>query len=291
MAIKIRTTEKHPHPVWDKFVQAFPVAELQGFTLACSAEELTAATKNHQGGIVIHCLEAIEYQDDSELIPEMIFSHQDWVNKISAAEFFGSPMLLLTYKENDEVLFRLFEVRNTAEGIVFHPREVFIDEAAFMDFWIDIKKIKQTKKTVEAKERQALTLFDEIIERNGASWGGNMDGFVLSKDGAVKVIIEVRQSRKQSVTNYDPAKYFGGTQNKGGDFMTWLPMVYLKYAYNIPIVLITLSTLDEELFGFTEVATISSSKLYYRDDISPTRRVTNDFEKFRKWLITLIERN
>ena len=67
-----------------------------------------------------------------------------------------------------------------------------------------------------------------------------MDGFVLTDDGnEIKAVIELRQSRRSMVDRYDPARYFLGTATKGGDFKTWLPLIYVKKAYNIPLVLIS----------------------------------------------------
>jgi hypothetical protein len=291
MTIRIRTTEKHPHPIWEKLVVAFPVAEIQGFILSCTDEELINATKNGVRVIPIQCLEAAEYDNDSELFPENIFSVQEWINKINAALFFDSSLLFLTHKPRDSYLFRLHEVLHNEGEVRFVEVNTFIEPTAFIAWWRSIKKLAQSKKLVEAKPRQALTLFDEIIESNGYSWGGNMDGFILTDlNNTVKAIIEVRQSRSFPIEKYDPANYFSGTQTKGGDFKTWLPLVYLKKAYNVPIVLITFSTKSEGKFGFTEVSSISYSKLFYVNDISPNKNISDDFSVLKEWLLNLMRK-
>lgn len=291
MAVRIRTTEKHPHPIWEQFIAEFSVAEIQGFIFTSTDEELIAATRAGSKDIPIQCLEAAEYDLDEELSPESFFTNLDWLKKVNASAYFNSTLLFLTHKPKDEVLFRLHQVKVEDDKAEFTEINRFKDEESFIGWWKSIKKLAQSKKTVEAKSRQGETIFDDIIERSGSSWGGNMDGFVLTDDNnSVTAIIEVRQSRSFEIENYDPAKYFSGTFSKGGDFKTWLPMVYLKKAYKIPIVLITLSTKSGGKFGYTEVSTISTSKLYYTDDISPTKNVTDDFQKFKTWLNALINK-
>jgi hypothetical protein len=288
MAIRIRTTEKHPHPIWEKLIKEFPVSEIQGFVFTCSDEELIEATKSSNMKIPIQCLEAIEYDSPEEFTPENIFSNYDWLNKIKSANFFNSSLLLLSYMPNDTVLFKLHEVVPNADTVQFELVNEFQNETTFVEWWRSIKKLDQTKKTVEARERQALTVFDDIIEKNGFSWGGNMDGFIInSLNNAVIATIEVRQSRSFPIEQYDPAKYFSGTVRKGGDFKTWLPMVYLKKAYGVPIVLLTLSTKSGNKFGYTEVKSINYKRIFYQNDIPPTANITEDFEVLKNWLLNL----
>lgn len=291
MAIRIRTTEKHPHPIWEKLIEEFPIAEIQGFIFSCTDEELIAATKSSDRSISLQCLEAVEYDSDEEFVPENFFSIQQWTNKINASAFFNSTLLLLTHKPNDSVLFKLHQVLEKDGNIIFKEVSLFKDEESFIGWWRSIKKLTQTKKTVEARPRQGLTVFDNVIEKNGYSWGGNMDGFILTdKDNSVKAIIEVRQSRSFPIEKYDPANYFSGTATKGGDFKTWLPLVYLKKAYNIPIILLTFSTKSGTSYGFTEVLSINESKLFYVNNVSPTKNVNNDFNILKKWVNELVNR-
>jgi len=292
MPIRIRTTEKHPHPIWEQLIKEFPVSEIQGFVFTCTDDELIEATKSSDSNIPIQCLEAVEYDNEEEFIPENIFTNEEWLNKIKSANFFGSSLLLLSYMPNDTVLFKLHEVVKNGNEINFNSVTDFQDEVAFIDWWRSIKKLGQTKPTVEARPRQALTVFDDIIERNGFSWGGNMDGFILNNlNNAVIATIEVRQSRSFPIERYDPANYFSGTQRKGGDFKTWLPMVYLKKAYGVPIILLTLSTKSGNKFGYTEVNSINYNRIFYQNDVPPTANITEDFGVFKKWLLTLTSQN
>lgn len=289
---RIRTTEKHPHSIWNKLVTEYPVAEIQGFIFSCSDDELIKATMDSDNTIQVQCLEAAEYDQDDELTPESFFTIQDWINKINASSFFKSTLLFLTHKPGDTVLFKLHKVVENTGTVSFTEINQFSDELSFISWWRTIKKLSQSKPTVEAKPRQWLTIFDSVIEKHGLSWGGNMDGFILTDhDNSVIAIIEVRQTHSFAITNYDPAKYFLGTATKGGDFKTWLPLVYLKKAYRIPIILLTLSSKDKTRFGFTEVSTISRRMLIYVDDVPPTRNVTTDFDVFKKWLITITKGN
>lgn len=285
MAIRIRTTEKHPHPIWEKFVSEYKVSEIQGFIFQSTDEKLIAATKAGNQSIKIHCLEAAEYDQDEEFYPENFFSSSEWIGKINTSKFFNSKLYFLTHQPNDEYLFRLHDVTERSGEVLFNEIECFEDDERFIRWWTSIKTLKQTKKTYEAKARQDETIFDSVIEKKGSAWGGNVDGFILSDDtNSVKAIIEIRQSRSFPVEKYDPANYFLGTARKGGDFKTWLPLVYLKKAYNIPLVLLTLTTKDDKQFGYTEVSSISYKKLHYEDDIPPTKNVTDSFENFKLWL-------
>jgi hypothetical protein len=291
MAIRIRTTEKHPHPIWEKFISEYKVSEIQGFIFQCTDEELIAAAKNGNQIIPIHCLEAAEYDDNKEFFPENFFSSSEWINKINTTRYFNSNLKFLTHKPNDEYLFRLHNVELISGNVLFNEIECFKDEESFIQWWKSIKILRQTKRTVEAKSRQSKTIFDNIIEKNGSAWGGNVDGFLLSDDTKiVKAIIEIRQSRSFPVEKYDPANYFLGTATKGGDFKTWLPLIYLKNAYKIPLIILTLSTKNNTKFGYTEVFSISNKELIYVDRIPPTKNVTDDFEKFKQWLLNLINK-
>ncbi len=242
--------------------------------------------------IPIHCLEAIEYDTEDELTPTNIFTQDEWEKKINIANFFNAKLLLLTHCTADKSLFRTYSVVSNPEGqITFTLVNDFPNEASFIEWWASIKKLAQTKATVEARPRQAETIFDGVIEKYGLSWGGNIDGFVLKGDvGSVVLILELRQSRRTLVSKYDPANYFLGTTTKGGDFKTWLPLVYLKKAYNLPLALITLSTKSPDEIGYTEVRGINTQRLFYVDNISPIINVTKDFKRVVTWLNDLIER-
>lgn len=161
----------------------------------------------------------------------------------------------------------------------------FTDEASFIGWWRSIKKLTQTKATVEARQRQDRTTFDNVLERNGLAWGGNIDGFLLdSRIQDVKAVLEIRQSRNFVVEMYDPANYFGGTKTKGGDFKTWLPLIYVKKAYGLPIILITMSTKSPGKMGFAEIQKMSETRLYYSGNVDPTKNVTGKIEDFAEWL-------
>ncbi len=290
MAIKIRSTESLAHPIWLKLISEYPVSDIQGFIFEATDSKLIEATNKGEKSIKIHCLEAAEYETQEEFIPKSFFTKEEWTNKIMTSRFFESKMLLLSYMKNDNCLFRLHEALLDNDEVKFSEIDIFADEPEFMKWWNSIKKLSQTKRTYEARKRQDQTLFDEIIERNGSAWGGNIDGFVLSDDkNQVKAIIEVRQTHNFPIDKYDPAKFFLGTQTKSGDFKTWLPLIYLKRAYNIPIILITISSIDKTKFGFTEVESMDKKALYYKDKIHPFDNVTNDFNDFKEWLKQIIE--
>ena len=99
MAITIRTTERYRrHPIWGKIISEFNIAEIQGLIFQCTDSELIAAKNAGTKDIPIYCLEAVEYDTDSEFYPENFFPKYEWVNKVNAAAFFKSKLLLLTHK-------------------------------------------------------------------------------------------------------------------------------------------------------------------------------------------------
>lgn len=289
MAIRRRTTEKHPHPIWEKVTKAYNIVEMEGFIFECSDNKLVEATRASSPTIPIHCIESVECDTKEEFNYLSFFDESDWFKKVLTANFFGSSLKLVSHVPKDEHLFRVHEIDIVNGQLVFNEVKQFQNEPAFIEWWKTLKKLSQSKGQVEARPRQGLTIIDGIIEKGGLQWGGNVDGFVLTdSNNRVVAIIELRQSRKKEVELYDPADYFLGTTTKGGDFKTWLPLIYLQKAYNLPLVLITVSTLDETKFGYTEVRGINKSQLFYVNDISPKVNVTSDFGKFELWFNNLI---
>lgn len=285
MTIKIRSTETSLHPIIKKLFSEFIIADIQGFIFQSNDAQLLEATEKGINSIKIQCLEAVEIDKKDELNPELIFKKEEWIRKINVANFFGSNLLLLSHLKVDTCLFRLHEVTKHESTIILREIDSFDDEKKFMVWWNSIKLLHQTKATYEARERQNRTIFDEIIERNGSGWGGNIDGFILSdSQDQVRAIIEVRQTHKFPLDKYDPARFFLGTRTKSGDFKTWLPLIYLKNAYSIPVILITVSTLDQSKFGHTEVEKIDRNALYYKNNLTPNQNLTDDVHKIKKWI-------
>ena len=290
MTIKIRSTESTSlHPIIKKLYSEFIIADIQGFIFQSNDEQLLEATNSGVNSIKIQCLEAVEIDTESELNPELIFENAEWIRKINAANFFGSNLLLLSHLKDDTSLFRLHEATKQDSIIILKEMASFADEKEFMTWWKSIKLLGQTKPTYEARSRQNLTVFDNIIEKNGSAWGGNIDGFVLSDNqDKVKAILEFRQTHNFPLERYDPARFFLGTRTKSGDFKTWLPLIYLKNAYNIPVILITISSKDTSKFGFTEVEKIDPTALYYKNNIPPYQNLNDDTQKLKEWLSAIL---
>jgi hypothetical protein len=287
MTIKFRSTETPSHPIKDRLFSEFIISDIQGFIFQSNDAQLLDATDKGLKSIKIQCLEAVEMDKKEELESELILKKEEWLRKINTANFFGSNLLLLTHLKGDTCLFRLYDVTKNGSTIILNEINSFGNESEFMGWWKSIKLLSQTKATYEARARQNLTIFDNIIEKNGSAWGGNIDGFILSdSQDQVRAIIEVRQTHRYSLDKYDPAQFFLGTATKGGDFKTWLPLVYLKKAYNIPIILITISTLDKSRFGYAEVEKIDRTTLYYKSNVPPYQNLTNDTHKLKEWLIS-----
>jgi hypothetical protein len=290
MTIKIRSTESLIHPIVQRLNSEYIISDIQGFIFTSTDQQLFEATLHCEKSIKIQCLEAVEYDEQDEFKPLLIFSYDEWVKKINTANFFNSSLFLLSCNKKDNYLFRLYNVTHEKDKIIFSEINKFLTEKDFITWWNSIKLLTQLKATYEARERQHLTCFDKIIEKNGSAWGGNIDGIILSDSmEVVKGIIEIRQTHSFPLNIYDPAKFFLGTYKKSGDFKTWLPLVYLKKAYDIPLILITISSEDKTRLGYTEVDNIDKTALHYVNDIHPYDNVTNDFNKYKDWLNTLIK--
>lgn len=280
MAIRIRSTETPQHPIIKQLYSEFVITDIQGFIFQGTDQQLWDGTVKGTKSVKIQCLEAVEIDDPAELRPELIFPVEEWTRKINAANFFGSNLLLLSYLKGDNCLFRLHEVTKSGSTIILKEINKFNNEKDFMAWWNSIKLLSQTKPTYEARERQDRTVFDKIIEQNGSGWGGNLDGIILSdSQDKVRAIVEIRQTHSFPLDKYDPARFFLGTRKKGGDFKTWLPLIYLKRAYNIPLILITISSQDTTKFGFTEVEKIDTKALYYKNSVPPYQNLTDDVKK------------
>lgn len=285
MTIKIRSTEKtSQHPIIKKLFTKFIIGDIQGAIFQSNEAQLLEATAKNNNSIKIQCLEAVEIDNISELNPELIFKKEEWIRKINAAKFFGSNLLLLSHLNGDTHLFRLYEVTKQESEIVFTEINSFNDEKDFMVWWKSIKLLEQTKAVYEARERMNNTIFDNIIEKNGSSWGGNIDGCILSdSQDKVYAIIEIRQTHKIPLDRYDPAQFFLGTRTKSGDFNTWLPLIYLKKSYHIPLILITINSSENSKFGHTEVENIDRTALHYKNNLRPNQNLTDDVTKVKNW--------
>lgn len=291
MAIRRRTTEKHPHPVWQKLAGVYKVVEIEGFLFGCTDEELIAAARARTACIPVHCIEAVECDSVDEFDCLRFFNEAEWRQKIAAAKFFGSSLQLVSHVKGDPQLFRVHAADVVHKRLTFTEVHRFEKEAAFAAWWQSVKKLRQSKAQVEAAPRQELTIIDGVLGRNGLQWGGNIDGLVLTNnEEKVVALLELRQTRISRVEAYDPAKYYSGTHTKGGDFKTWLPLVYLQKAYNLPLVLLTVSTVDETKLGFTEIRGINKKQLFYVNNCPPAANATECFDRFQQWLDELINR-
>ena len=286
MGIRIRTTEDRTHPMFRKLQDQFEIGEIQGCIFGCTDREMEEETRTGSQDIPVVCLEAVEYDQRDEFHPLHFSGTSAWQRKKSLADFFSAPLFLLSHCTAEQTKFRLHEVKRTSKSqLGFATYSVFQSEGECIEWWAEIKQLPQTKRTYEARSRQDRTAFDRVIEQHDYFWGGNLDGVLLDRGRrAPLALLEIRKSKCTRVEEYDPADYFQGTINKSGDYKTWLPLIYLKKAYNLPLILITLSEQSPDAFGFTEVKTISRSQLYYQDGESPTMHVTSELSAFRLWL-------
>ena len=132
MAIRRRTTEKHPHPVWEKLVAAYNIVEIEGFVFGCTDDELIEATKSKNPVISVHCIEAVECDAKEEFNYLHFFDENNWLKKVSAARFFNASLKLISHVPGDEYLFRVHEIDSTNGQLSFHEAKQFKHEGILL---------------------------------------------------------------------------------------------------------------------------------------------------------------
>jgi hypothetical protein len=244
--MKIRTTEK-PHCFADQLCKTVPIYGLQGLTLG-SQKEFTAG------------IEAVEYDAHEKVDAASIFPMMKWKAKWSLCDNLSVPLYALTYKPPHDFI-EIFKVIFDSGGLQSLYKGKFIFDE-FAKWWASIKGTVQDKKLYEAKGR--LSFFDNLLDRYGLAWGGNVDGFLLDLKMKISAIIEFRFPSKSALENYDPADYFN---YRNGDYYMWEPLVLLSIRLRAPLFLMTFErNSQKDRLGFSVIDSISKAGLSHRGD-------------------------
>jgi len=260
--MKIRSTEK-PHSFADKLRKAIPIYDLQGLTLG--------SNNNFTAGI-----EAVEYGPEEKVDLANLFSVKEWEAKWSLCSHLSVPLYVLTHSSGNEFI-DAFQLSVNNSNISFHHFNKFAF-GKFPEWWASIKGRAQLKSLYEAGSRTSI--FDDLLEKRGLAWGGNIDGFLLGQRSMKpQAILETRITSKSRLEYYDPADYF---RYRGGDYKTWEPLILLAKELDIPLFLLTFERRStRDCLGFAVIDSISTEELCYRNG-PPNDNIIQGIERIRQ---------
>ena len=279
MEVKRRNTERF-HAFAHEVAQRCGIYDLQGLLLNGSWEPTAA----------VEAYELSEPLGVRPLIGTVISAGELYV-KCVFAERAGVPLYLLTSVQGQRGV-TIYEFQ--ANHRVKRPHCASAEEkseAEFAAWWQERKQTVQTKAyRPDLSGRISHSYFDGLLEACGEKWGGNIDGYLVSRDtGDVEIwgIVENRFTNKTALNVYDPQKYF---QCGGGDYYTWLPLVNLCKQMAVPLFLTTYSNRPNETrsAGLTGIDSLTQDGITYwknrsGDQILPCRNILSDVEEINRW--------
>lgn len=279
--MKRRNTEG-AHPFSAEVSQACGIYDLQGLLMNRQGE-FTAAVEAYE----------IEPADHFRQISGDFIPEDELYVKSVLAERIGVPLYLLIHRTGKSWI-AFYEVSPDHRALrpictAFYRKT----EAEFLKWWREKKQTIQTKAyRSDFQKRVEDSYFDTLLEAHGEKWGGNVDGYLVSRDGRGDVdiwgVIENRFTNKETIRNYDPQKYF---RFGGGDYYTWLPLILLSGRLGLPLFLATYSNkaCEERLMGLTRVEGLDNSGVAYAEDeagrqLRPCGHILSDAAEIRRWL-------
>lgn len=246
--MKIRTTEKQ-HIFAQRLYETIPIHNLQGLTLD--------ADYNFTAGI-----EAVEFEVNEMVDVTDIFTKDEWLAKFCLCSQLSVPLYVLTHRSESSHI-RVYHVSSPKGNNVQVILHKTLETEDFGDWWRELKGTEQSKPLYNASSR--VSYFDRLLEEQDLSWGGNIDGFILSSDVRTQAIIETRFTSKIPLEDYDPADFYLPHYSRAGDYKTWEPVVLLASKLGVPLLLFTFEReSDEERIGFSVVDSMSKQELKYQ---------------------------
>lgn len=262
--MKKRDTEG-THELGTLFYENVNIFELQGLLININGEFSAS-------------IEAFDMEAGEVFNVESAFTINEFKAKILLSERLDIPFYIIVYPFRAD-FFVIYKIQGNSNKITVES----IKNYSFNDFiiwWKSLKGTIQTKPLNEAGSRIAKSKVDEILFKNGLAWGGNIDGFIISKEkDNILAILEKRVSNKFDINTYDPASFF---KYRGGDYYTWLPLVRLSNLLGCPLFLLTLSKRSSEYFGLAVVDSIEPTLQY--KGLPPNENLFKDVLVAKKWM-------
>lgn len=205
-------------------------------------------------------------------------------NEVELSRYFFCRQLQVPYyiiiSSVSENRFRIFDSSISGGRVIFtQVSELSIPE--FVLWWRDKQSFTQTKPMYNAAARLANSLIDRVLFENKLAWGVNVDGFSFQdEEYIVNAIYEKRictYKPPYTVLNYDPNKFFYGTQNRAGDYASWKLLNDLSSKLNCSLILLTFDTSTTRQVGATKITNISQQGgLTYLNNVKPFNNIFND---------------
>ena len=258
--MKIRSTENR-HDFQERLYRRLNAYSLQGLLM-------------NKYGDFSAGVEAIEYDDDEPF--SQPFSDEEIKAKYTLTKELHIPLYFIYYR-NQKYRIYLIEEKN---GSVCQEFIAQTSERGFVTWWGDHKGTIQTKPLKNgAGERAGETIFDSTLRKGGLEWGGNIDGFIVSRDrGKIECIIDNISVSVDELTGVraDPNYWFKSKNVKHGPkYEGWRPSVKLSNVLNVPHMILTVDKKfpQKEHVGIAFISELDPDGLVYFENSPPYKHV------------------
>lgn len=255
----------------------------------CKIYDLQGLCQNRNRDYTI-AVEAIDMGNDPIDAYVEMFSPQDIYAKTRLAERLNAVFVLLlhTAAEPNEIYLKSFHTDSALHTVTCTETKQ-LSEAYFLNWWKARQSWTQHKEYREEMQRKiAASYFDQLMEQNGSSWSGNIDGFMLKKNAIgeedISAIIECRFSTNEDIRGYDPNKYF---KSGGGDYVTWNGLLELSNRLSVPLYLFTYSRRIESRnqVGVAKIEGVDKKEgLVYSKGLAPCKNVKTTSIEVLDWI-------
>ena len=275
----IRNTENKSNPFLDKLKNEITYCDLQGLIFGVPKEKIEFSIVSKEL-LPLTGVEAVQLSDNENTEKShRAFSDNDWKLKLNFCQSLNADLFLVTYSKNN---FFIESIKKQDNGQFIFASQDKLNNDEFVNWWKTKKGTKQSKAMVEGRKEQRKTIFDNVLEPR-VYWGGNIDGIMFDHDFNPIVLIENRLSGQETVHTYNPAKWFHGTRQKGGDYMTWLPLWYISKYLGVPLVLLTYSKYNPDKCGAAVIENMNKDGIFYEEN-PPHMNILDSPQKCATWL-------
>lgn len=264
--MKRRDTERK-HELANKIYEKSHMYDLQGLLIG-------------KNGAFTAAIEAFEIQENEEFDFRSAFTIDSLRAKCTLASKINVPFYIIVHKENTECfVFHRVALHNNQ---VVEASQSIKSTAEFIQWWAENKGTIQTKRYNEMQGRISDSYIDDVLETNNLKWGGNIDGFIISKHDSNRLlaIIEKRVTASFNIADYDPANYYN---YRGGDYNTWLPVYNLARMLHIPLFLITFQEGNNISAGAAVIKEVLPKQLVY-ESLPPNKNLFDSIIPLKRWI-------